>query len=245
MWSTSPGDLHGPAMPTVRQLRHYNRRLLSIFFILFYGIPGLALADPPSGVQPLYLLSGSKVHSLIDDRSVRPLLTTEEQEAFLIELDTQPPIWDQLHDPPGGEHGARLFELNRQRDELREGDPLLSQPIAFVWSGILGEYLPDRQGFKVVMGPEFTQTAWGLVRFKPMRLPDEMVAIASPTLLSAIRTHIETGKPMEIGILFIGTLTPWESIIYGFSHDGLEQGMVMPVVVVESVRYFLNTLPGP
>ncbi len=92
------------------------------------------------------------------------------------------------------------------------------------------------------MGPEFTQTTWGLVRFKPLQLPNEMVAVPSPVLLRSLQERIERGEPREIGILFTGTLLPWESIIYAFSHDGLEQGMVMPVVQIDGVRYFLHPL---
>ena len=75
------------------------------------------------GVQTLHQLLKSDVHSLIQDDFIRPLLTAQEQETFLTELEKQPPVWDKLHDPPGEEHGARLFVLNRQRDDLREGHP--------------------------------------------------------------------------------------------------------------------------
>ena len=131
----------------------------------------VAQAEPPSGVQPLQPLHGSPVHSFMTDPSVRPLLIALEQEAFLIELEEQPPEWDQLHDPPGEEHGARLFDLNRKRDDLREEHPLLNQRIAFLWSGFLREYHDGHQGFTVVMGPHPTQTSWGIVRFKPTGLP--------------------------------------------------------------------------
>jgi len=202
--------------------------------------PLLAQAEIPSGIQPLQQLRESNVHSLITDTSVRPLLTAQEQEAFLIELEKQPPKWDQLHDPRGDEHGARLFNLNRLRDDLREQNPLLKQRVAFVWSGILHEYHDGHQGFKVVMGPNPTQTTWGIVRFKPTGLPHEMVAVPPPSLLHSLKTQIDEGKPLEIGIFFTGTLIPWESIIYGFSHDGLEQGMVMPVVQIDGVQYFIR-----
>jgi len=204
-------------------------------------LPLMAQAESPSGIQPLQPLNGSKVHALITDPSVRALLTAQEQEAFLIDLEKQPPEWDQLHDPPGDEHGARLFDLNRKRDDVREGHPLLNQRIAFVWSGILHEYDEGHQGYKVVMGPHPTQTTWGIVRFKPTGLPNAMVALPPPSLLHSLKTTIGEGKPLEISILFTGTLIPWESIIYGFSHDGLEQGMVMPVVQIDGVKFFFHT----
>ncbi len=220
-----------------------NRKIfLCAALCLLFWFALIAQAEPPSGIQPLRQLNGVPVHSLITDPSVRPLLTAQEQEAFLNELEKQPPEWTQLHDPPGEEHGARLFTLNRQRDDLREEHPLLKQRIAFVWSGIAHEYHDGHQGFKVVMGPNPTQTTWGIVRFKPIGLPNEMVALPPPSLRPALQTQNSKGKPLEIGILFTGRLNPWESIIYGFSHDGLEQGMVMPVVQIDGVQYFI---PNP
>ncbi|MEC4674144.1 MAG: hypothetical protein VST68_08135, partial [Nitrospirota bacterium] len=164
-------------------------------------------------------------------------------ETFLTELEKQPPVWDKLHDPPGAEHGARLFVLNRQRDDFREGHPLLNQRIAFLWGAVLGDYQPEYKGFKLSIGPEPTQTSWGIVRFKPIGLPDEMIAIPSPNLLSSLHMRIAAGEKIGVGILFTGRLIPWESIIYGFSHDGLVQGMVMPVVQVDGVQYFINAGP--
>lgn len=211
----------------------------TVYSLLIWS-PSLIHAEPPPGIQPLQQLHNHDVHSLIRDHAVRPLLTAQEQEDFLHELEKQPPEWDQLHDPPGEEHGARLFELNRQRDDLREGHPLLNQRVAFVWSGILREYHKEHQGYKVVMGPNPTQTSWGIVRFKPTGLPNEMVALPPPSLITTLTTQIGEGKLLEIGILFTGTLIPWESIIYGFSHDGVEQGMIMPVVQIDGVQYFTS-----
>ncbi len=214
---------------------------LCVLVCVFVSFPSLAVAEPPSGIQPLHQLPLSHMYSLVQGDSIRALFTAQEQEDFLHELEKHPPEWDQLHDPPGKEHGARLFILNRRRDDLREGHSLLTQRIAFVWSGILGEYHDTHKGIKVVMGPHPTQTTWGIVRFKPVGLPNEMVAIPPPALLTSLKERITKGESLEIGILFTGTLIPWESIIYGFSHDGLEQGMVMPVVHVDGVRYFFNT----
>ena len=92
------------------------------------------------------------------------------------------------------------------------------------------------------MGPHPTQTTWGIVRFKPTGLPNAMVALPPSSLLHSLKTTIGEGKPLEISILFTGTLIPWASIIYGFSHDGLEQGMVMPVVQIERVQYYLKDM---
>lgn len=207
---------------------------------VFISLPLLAYAEQLSGIQPLHPLHNTNIHSLITDNAIRPLFTAEEQETFLSALEKQPPDWDQLHDPPGEEHGARLFDLNRKRDDIREGHPLLTQRIAFLWSGFLREFHDKHNGYQVVIGPEFTQTSWGIVRFKPTGLPNEMIAVTTPSLRSSINHFITKGKPFEIGIVFTGTLIPWESIIYGFSHDGLEQGMILPVVQVDGVHYFFG-----
>ena len=209
-------------------------------FSLVLALDCFAGVDPPLGIQPLETLPPSDAHVLFIDASIRSLFTSAEQEAFLNELEKQPPDWDHLHDRPGEELGSRLFDFNRQRDAARDGHPLLTQRVAFWWSGSLGDYRVTHQGLTVVMGPEFTQTSWGLVRFKPLRLPHEMVAVPSPALLRALQERIEKREPLEIKILFTGTLIPWESIIYAFSHDGSEQGLIMPVVQIEGVRYFLH-----
>ncbi|MYH01361.1 MAG: hypothetical protein F4142_01985 [Nitrospira sp. SB0675_bin_23] len=209
----------------------------------FLGLSLECLADPPSGIQPLESLSQSRAP--FTGKSIRTLLTAADQERFLSELENQPPDWNQLHAQPGEELGARLFDFNRQRDALREGHPLLSQRVAFWWSGVLGEYREADQGFSVVMGPEFTKTTWGLVRFKPLQLPHEMVAVPSVAGLGPILDRHAKGERVEIGILFTGTLIPWESVIYAFSHDGTDQGLIMPVVQVNGVRYFLRPISNP
>ena len=232
-----------PATPKAKPPTLFLRAFFCLTLSFLGDMTALTHAEPPSGVKTLHTWSRSDGRSLIRDRSIRPLLTAEEQEAYLAELEKQPPRWETLHDPPGEEHGTRLFELNRQRDAQRESHPLLAQRIAFWWGAELGEYLPDRQGFKLAIGPELTQTSWGIVRFKPIGLPNEMIALPSTDIVSSLRTRLSTGEKVQVGILFSGRLVPWESIIYGFSHDGLGQGMVMPVVEIDQVQYFFSVLP--
>ena len=208
---------------------------------IFLSLPLTVLAKPLSGIQPLNYLQASQIYSLLKKESIRPLLTAQEQEIFLRELENTPPDWSKMHDPVGQEYGARLFVLNRQRDELREEHPLLNQRIAFFWGGILREFDEKRQGYKVVIGPNPTQTTWGIVRFKPIGFPNEMVSKPPPHLLEAIQNGIDQGQSTEIRILFTGTLIPWESIIYAFSHDGSKQGMIMPVVQIDQVQYLLRS----
>lgn len=142
---------------------------LSWVFTVSAGYP--TGVEPPSGIAPLRVISEPTLHSIIEN-GVRPLVTAREQELYLQELDGSPPNWDQLHDEEGEEMGRRLFVFNRERDEVREGHALLTQRIAFVWSGFLRTYQPQHNGFSVAMGPELTQTEWGIVRFKPIGLPD-------------------------------------------------------------------------
>ena len=196
---------------------------------------------PPNGIQPLIQLEPQHLRQLIP-LNTRPLLLPQELERFLHELEGLPPDWPTLQNPDHAEQSERLFQLNRERDKARlVHENLLQQPIAFLWSGFLRQYLPVYQGFSVALGPELTSTSWGIVRFKPMGLPDYLVAV--PSLESARRflVQLQHGEEIEIGVLFIGTLITDESLIYGFSHDGEEEGMILPVVQIQDVKYFLKT----
>ncbi|HNP61726.1 MAG TPA: hypothetical protein PKM72_12855 [Nitrospirales bacterium] len=191
------------------------------------------------GIQPLIQLEGQSLHQLIP-RDTRPLLLPEEQEAFLQELEGHPPDWPTLQSPDHTEQSKRLFQLNRARDEARLiHKNILQKPIAFLWSGFLRQYMPEYEGYSVALGPELTSTSWGIVRFKPVGLPDYLVAIPSLELVTLIRRQQQTGKQIAIGILFFGTLVADESLIYSFSHDQKGDGMILPVVQIEGVRYFL------
>ncbi|PJA81225.1 MAG: hypothetical protein CO149_00095, partial [Nitrospirae bacterium CG_4_9_14_3_um_filter_51_5] len=156
-----------------------------------------------------------------------------------------PPDWQSLLDLDLSEQSEHLFQLNRSRDETRlTHQNLLQQPIAFLWAGLLRRYLPEYHGFSVALGPELTSTSWGIIRFKPMGLPDDLVAIPSPETTRQFLLRRENGEQIEIGVLFLGTLVADESLIYGFSHDQKEDGMILPVVQIENVRYFLHA-PNP
>ena len=223
----------------LRPAYHRFSNLLMTF--IFLSSPLTSSGEPLSGIQPLRYLHTSSIYLFLKEESIRPLLTAQEKETFLRELESAPPDWNQMHDPAGQEYGAKLFDLNRQRDELRKEHPLLNQRIAFFWDGILREFDDEHQGYHVVIGPAPTQTTWGLVRFKPIAYPNEMVSKPPPLLLQIIQNGIDQGKATEIRVLFTGTLIQWESIIYAFSHDGLEQGMIMPVVKIDGIHYFSNS----
>ena len=226
-------------MNDVHHLRPASQRFTRLLTTLFFlSLPLATSAENPSGIQPLRTFQASNIYSRLKEESIRPLFTAQEKEIFLRELENSPPNWNQMHDSSGQEHGEKLFALNRQRDEFRKEHPLLNQRIAFFWDGILWQFDDNNQGYKVVIGPAPTQTTWGIVRFKPIGLPNEMVSKAPPHLIQIIQNKIEQGQGAEICVLFTGNLIQWESIIYTFSHDEREQGMIMPVVQIDGVQYY-------
>lgn len=194
------------------------------------------------GVQRLRERPQEELNSLVNT-GTWPLIKHNIIESFLTDLEGTAPNWATLHDREGEEHGAQLFAFNRMRDQKREGHPLLKQRIAFLWSGLLREYDMKRAGLTIAIGPEFVHTSWGIVRFKPMGLPDEMVVIPSPYLRKSFRKQIKKGEKIEVAMLFIGQLVPDESIMYAFSHEDPNEGMIMPVVQIEKVQYFLKPSP--
>ena len=194
-----------------------------------------------NGIQPLIQLEERRLLHQLIPMNVRPLLLPQQVERFLQELEGLPPDWGTLQDLDHTIQSERLFQLNRERDEARlVRQILLQQPIAFLWAGILRQYLPEYQGFSVALGPELTSTSWGIVRFKPMGLPDYLVAIPSHESAGELLIQQQHGKQIEIGVLFIGTLVADESLIYDFSHDEKKEGMILPVVLIQDVRYFLK-----
>lgn len=234
---------------SLRERNHmkWSQNPLLYMLALLNVCVGLQFPDPvngqpptANGIQPLIQLEGRSLHQLIP-RDIRPLLLPKELEQFLQELEGHPPDWSTLQSLDHTEQSERLFQLNRARDEARLiHNNILQQPIAFLWSGFLRNYMPEYQGFSVALGPELTSTSWGIVRFKPMGLPDYLVVI--PTLESAkqISTQQRNGEKIAIGVLFFGTLVADESLIYSFSHDQKGDGMILPVVQIEDVRYFIS-----
>ncbi|MDP1768468.1 MAG: hypothetical protein Q8L74_06645 [Nitrospirota bacterium] len=171
-------------------------------------------------------------HLLIDPLSI---------EQFLDALDGAPPDWAMVyghghHDP---EHDERLFALNRERDANRAGKEALNWAVAFRWAGELSRFESEVGGFTIAMGPIFTATRWGMVRFKAEDLPGNLVAIPGAGERDRLRRQVEAGQKIEIEILMIGRLIPEESLIYDFSHDEEGLGLIMPVVRVERVEYLL------
>ena len=196
--------------------------------------------DTANGVQPLVELNGQAIQDFIPDH-VQPLIVPQEIEQFFQLLENTPPDWTQLRHENITKQSERLFEFNRQRDTVRMGkNALLKQPVAFLWAGILRHYLPEFQGFAVALGPELTSTSWGIVRFKPINLPDYIVAVPALDLRKKLLTRQQHGEHIEIWVVCMGTLVSDESLIYGFSHDGHQDGMVLPVVSVQTILYLLK-----
>ncbi len=217
--------------------------LLSLFLLvlgcaIFSEIPkSYSQTQDAPGIQPLLEPKGQSIHSLLPI-DVRPLLLPNEIEQFLRKLEGVSPDWSMLRHTDITEQSERLFQFNRQRDKARQANTdLLEKQIAFAWAGFLRDYQPETQGFSLALGPEHIHTSWGVVRFKPINLPDYLVTIPSIKLKKHVLASKERGHPVEIIIICIGTLAPDESLIYAFSHDSHQEGMILPVVSVQRLLY--------
>jgi len=219
---------------------------IGIFLFFVFWHPFLWLSnvysqtDSNYGIQPLLELDGQSIHGLIP-ASIQPLILSGEIEQFLQKLESGPPNWTQLRHSDITQQSERLFQFNRQRDNARAAkNAILEQPIAFLWAGILRQYLPEYQGFSLALGPKLTHTSWGIIRFKPIDLPDYLVAVPSLAVRRQLLTQQVQGEFIEIMVVCVGTLVPDESLIYGFSHDGHRKGMILPVVSVQNFMYILK-----
>lgn len=203
-------------------------------------LPATLFAEEPVGVKLLLPLRLTDVHTLLHP-DTHVLIDPAAIEQFFQRLDGSPPDWAMVyghshHDPA---HDERLFNLNRERDAKRAGNEALHWRIAFVWSGELSAYDSESGGFRVVLGPRFTPTSWGLVRFKYEDLPGNLVAVPTSSQREILLRRISQGQSIEIDVVMIGTLIPEESIVYDFSHEQEGLGLIMPVVRVEDIVYLL------
>jgi hypothetical protein len=198
-----------------------------------------ASAETPIDVRPLLVADTFDLPALLPQDS-HLLIQPEPIEAFLTNLEGTIPDWTVVygqghHDPQFDE---RLFQLNRSRDERRRDKAALGWRVTFVWTGQLSQFDPDRCGFPVAVGPDFIQTRWGMVRFKPADLPNKTAGV-DPSLQERLISRIENGETIAIKVAMTGHLIPEESVIYDFSHEEEGQGLIMPVVQVEQVDYIL------
>jgi hypothetical protein len=209
-------------------------------FALTVGSVGEGWAEVALGTRPLLTIARKDLHTILPP-DYRILIDPHSIEQFLDALDETPPDWGLVyghgHHDPG--HDERLFALNRERDAKREGKEALQWTVVFLWSGELSRYEPTAGGFSIAMGPIFTPTRWGVVRFKAEEVPSNLVVIPDPGTGDVLRRQLETGQKVDIEIAMMGRLIPEESLVYDFSHDEEGLGLIMPVVRIERVEFLL------
>lgn len=211
-----------------------------VLLFLTVGSGGTGWAEDVIGTKPLLTITRHDLAAILPT-DYRILIDSHSIEQFLDGLDGNPPDWGQVyghghHDP---DHDARLFALNRERDAKRAGRAALQWTVAFLWSGELSRYEPAVGGFSVAMGPIFTPTRWGLVRFKAEDLPGNLFVIPAIPQRDSLRRQVEAGQKVDIDIAMIGKLISEESLIYDFSHEEDGVGLIMPVVRIERVEFLL------
>ena len=205
------------------------------------AIPTELFGAEPLGVKHILPIRLSDIHTRLPLHT-HVLVDAAAIEPFLQQLEGLPPDWARVyghghHDPA---HDERLFNLNRERDAERTENEALHWRIAFAWSGELSTYDSESGGFRVVLGPRFTPTSWGLVRFKYEDLPGNLVAVPLPPQRESFLRKLGRGQSIEIDVVMIGTLVPEESIVYDFSHEQEGLGLIMPVVRIEDIVYLLD-----
>jgi len=213
--------------------------VIAVLF-LTVGSVGEGWAEDAIGTRPLLTIARKDLHSILPP-DCHILVDPHSIEEFLDALDGNPPDWALVygrghHDPDLDE---RLFTLNRGRDAKREGKKALQWTVVFLWSAELSRYDPTAGGFSLAIGPIFTPTRWGVVRFKPEEVPSNLVVIPDPSTRDVLRRQLDAGRKVDIEIAMMGRLNPEESLVYDFSHDEEGLGIIMPVVRIERVEYLL------
>lgn len=208
--------------------------------VLIMGPVGDGLAEGAIGTSSLLTIASNDLHRILSPDS-HLLINPQAIEQFLDALDGTPPDWGLVyghghHDP---DHDERLFALNRERDAKRQGKEALQWTVVFLWSGELSRYEPSAGGFTIAMGPIFTPTRWGMVRFKAEDLPGNLFVMPDVHQRDNLRRQVERGQKIDIEIAMMGHLIPEESLVYDFSHDEEGLGLIMPVVRIERVEYLL------
>jgi hypothetical protein len=211
--------------------------------LLTVGSGGEGWAEDALGTRPLLTITRKDLstvlppdcHILIDSHSI---------DQFLNALDGTPPDWGLVYGH--GHHDSsldeRLFTLNRERDAKRAGKKALQRTVVFLWSGELSRYEPTAGGFSIAIGPIFTATRWGMVRFKAEDMPGNLMVIPNPGQREALRHKLNNGEKIEVDVAMTGRLIPEESIVYDFSHDQEGLGIIMPVVRIERIDYLARSI---
>jgi len=213
--------------------------VIAVLF-LTVGSVGGGWAEDAIGTRPLLTIARKDLHTILPS-DCHTLIDPHSIEQFLDVLDGNPPDWGLVyghghHDPALDE---RLFTLNRDRDAKRQGKEALQWTVVFLWSADLSRYDPTTGGFSLAIGPIFTPTRWGVVRFKPEEVPSNLVVIPNPSIRDVLRRQLDAGRKIGIEIAMVGRLIPDESLVYDFSHDEEGLGIIMPVVRIERVEYLL------
>ena len=213
--------------------------VIAVLF-LTVGSVGEGRAEDAIGTRPLLTIARKDLHTILPS-DCHILIDPHSIEQFLDVLDGNPPDWGLVyghghHDPALDE---RLFTLNRDRDAKRQGKEALQWTVVFLWSADLSRYDPTTGGFSLAIGPIFTPTRWGVVRFKPEEVPSNLVVIANPSIRDVLRRQLDDGRKIGIEIAMVGRLIPDESLVYDFSHDEKGLGIIMPVVRIERVEYLM------
>ena len=207
---------------------------------LTVGSDGEGWAEDAIGTRPLLTISRKDLHSILPP-DCHILIDPHSIGEFLDALDGNPPDWLLVYGR--GHHDSdldeRLFTLNRGRDAKREGKKALQWTVVFLWSAELSRYDPTVGGFSLAIGPIFTPTRWGVVRFKPEEVPSNLVVIPDPSTRDILRRQLDAGRKVDIDIAMMGRLIPEESLVYDFSHDEEGLGVIMPMVRIERVEYLL------
>jgi hypothetical protein len=211
--------------------------VIAVLF-LTVGSVGEGWAEDAIGTRPLLTIARKDLHTILPS-DCHILIDPHSIEQFLDVLDGNPPDWGLVyghghHDPALDE---RLFTLNRDRDAKRQGKEALQWTVVFLWSADLSRYDPTTGGFSLAIGPIFTPTRWGVVRFKPEEVPSNLVVIANPSIRDVLRRQLDAGRKIGIEVAMVGRLIPDESLVYDFSHDEKGLGIIMPVVRIERVEY--------
>ena len=220
-------------------------RALCVIAVLFLavGSVGEGWAEDALGTRPFLTITRKNLSTVLPP-DCRVLIDPHSIERFLDALDGNPPDWGLVYGH--GHHDSsldeRLFTLNRERDAKRAGKKALQWTVAFLWSGELSRYEPTVGGFSIAIGPIFTATRWGMVRFKAEDMPGNLMVIPDPSQRESFRRKLENGEKIEVDVAMTGRLIPEESIVYDFSHDQEGLGIIMPVVRIERIDYLARSI---
>lgn len=118
-------------VPPLNRLLAFLLPLLCLSCLII--LPTTIQAEDEIGLRPLRTILPAKIASILPP-DTHMLIERSAIEAFLVALEGAPPDWPTVyghgHHDPG--HDERLFNLNRERDTAREGNPVLNRRVAFV-----------------------------------------------------------------------------------------------------------------